>query len=344
MRAPIVKALAIMATVTSVASISGIQSPVVAHADVVSQTSVEEDKYEYKQSISDLQSRITNKIEKMSFTNSTSESDVKRKAKECVKDGEYTISVEDFEKEKATRKEAGSISFTIVVEDLDGVETSIPMTKNIDMLGTNVYRKLPELNKYAKVVNQGVIDDVLNGKDYDTDKYYVTDDAVANADIVETGWLETDTGRYYISEDKGVYKGWAEIDGQQYHFDETTGKVKTKWELYNGKWYFMGPDGAVLTGFRTIDNVTYYLTPALVSTSDVIYTNDMSDRLPTIGSMATGWKQISGQWYYFNPSGQMQQGWKQINGTWYYFGETGAMLSNTEVDGYRLDESGAWVG
>ena len=345
MKKKFLRALALTATVTSVASVASIQKPLKAYADeVTTSTQEEEDKYEYKQSLSDLQSKITNKMDKMTFTNSTSESEVRRKAKECIRDDdEYSIDIEDFEREKATRKEAGSITFNIIIEDYDGVETTMNISKTIDMLGTNVYRKLPELNKYAKVTDQGVIDDVLNGKSYDKTKYYVSDEAIANADIVETGWTTLEDGIYYISESDGVKKGWAEIDGQQYHFDETTGKAKTKWELYNGKWYFMGNDGAVLTGFKTIDDVTYYLTPAVSSTNDVIYTTDMSNVLPTIGSMAVGWKQISGQWYFFNSNGAMQRGWKEINGKWYYFNETGAMLSNTEVDGYTLDENGVWI-
>ena len=59
--------------------------------------------------------------------------------------------------------------------------------------------------------------------------------------------------------------------------------------------------------------------------------------------MAIGWKQITGQWYYFNSNGSMAKGWKQLGGYWYYFDDNGVMLSNTIVDGYKLAESGEWV-
>ena len=60
--------------------------------------------------------------------------------------------------------------------------------------------------------------------------------------------------------------------------------------------------------------------------------------------MVTGWKQSGGTWYYFNADGDMATGWKQIGGKWYYFYDSGAMASNTTIDGWTLDSSGAWTG
>ena len=40
----------------------------------------------------------------------------------------------------------------------------------------------------------------------------------------------------------------------------------------------------------------------------------------------------------------MVNGWKQVNpGEWYYLDSEGKMLTNTEIDGYRLNEAGMWV-
>ena len=39
----------------------------------------------------------------------------------------------------------------------------------------------------------------------------------------------------------------------------------------------------------------------------------------------------------------MQTGWLNDNGTWYYLNSNGAMLSNTVIDGYQLNENGAYV-
>lgn len=56
------------------------------------------------------------------------------------------------------------------------------------------------------------------------------------------------------------------------------------------------------------------------------------------------WLQINGQkWYHFNESGIMSTGWIKSNGEWYYLYSDGSMASNTVIDGYRLNASGAWV-
>ena len=34
---------------------------------------------------------------------------------------------------------------------------------------------------------------------------------------------------------------------------------------------------------------------------------------------------------------------QKSNGTWYYLYSDGAMASNTVIDGYSLDASGAWI-
>ena len=62
------------------------------------------------------------------------------------------------------------------------------------------------------------------------------------------------------------------------------------------------------------------------------------------GQMATGWKKVSGSWYYLNEDGQMVTGWKKVSGSWYYLNEDGRMAENEtiEIDGevYTFDEFG----
>ncbi|NOW84616.1 hypothetical protein B0H39_002497 [Clostridium beijerinckii] len=80
-------------------------------------------------------------------------------------------------------------------------------------------------------------------------------------------------------------------------------------------------------------------------------------------SYATGWREISGYWFFFKDNGYMATGWVQYqghyfyltsNGTmatnlwvqsggnWYYLGSNGAMLKNTTINGYYLGSDGAW--
>ena len=60
--------------------------------------------------------------------------------------------------------------------------------------------------------------------------------------------------------------------------------------------------------------------------------------------MVTGWRQIGGDWYYFQTSGAMiGEGWHAINGNWYYMYANGVMATNTWIGGYYVDSSGVWT-
>ena len=57
------------------------------------------------------------------------------------------------------------------------------------------------------------------------------------------------------------------------------------------------------------------------------------------------WKQDGIGWKYREDNGSYSAStWKEINGNWYYFNEGGYMLSNTTTpDGYKVGESGEWI-
>ena len=68
------------------------------------------------------------------------------------------------------------------------------------------------------------------------------------------------------------------------------------------------------------------------------------------GKLVTGWKQISGIWYYMDPKGVMVTGWKLIDCEWYYFETSGRMITGwkqIEDKWYYMDDSGhmstGWV-
>jgi GH35 family endo-1,4-beta-xylanase len=65
--------------------------------------------------------------------------------------------------------------------------------------------------------------------------------------------------------------------------------------------------------------------------------------MDSTGVMETGWKQISGIWYLLKNDGAMATGWQEVNNRWYYLYSDGSMASNIIIDGYRLDENGAWI-
>jgi hypothetical protein len=59
-------------------------------------------------------------------------------------------------------------------------------------------------------------------------------------------------------------------------------------------------------------------------------------------SWSIGWKQIDGEWYYFDNNGYMKTGWIENGSKWYYLYSSGAMANNTIIDGYSLDSDGVW--
>lgn len=56
-----------------------------------------------------------------------------------------------------------------------------------------------------------------------------------------------------------------------------------------------------------------------------------------------GWQNVNGVWHYFQPNGQIKTGWLYDNGKWYYFDSTGSMMSDTMIDGYKLNSTGEWI-
>jgi hypothetical protein len=72
-------------------------------------------------------------------------------------------------------------------------------------------------------------------------------------------------------------------------------------------------------------------------------TNGLWHYFDNNGVMKTGWINDGGAWYYLNSDGAMKTGWLNDNGTWYYLNDNGSMASNTVIDGYTLDASGAWI-
>ena len=102
---------------------------------------------------------------------------------------------------------------------------------------------------------------------------------------------------------------WKLVDGKySYYYSDGT-RAENCWLEINSVWYFFGKDGIMATGWLKDNGNYFYLDPAT-------------------GAMATGWREIDGTWYYFNEAGN---------------GFKGMMLADTVVDGYQLDESGAWV-
>jgi beta-xylosidase/glucan-binding YG repeat protein/uncharacterized protein YjdB len=121
---------------------------------------------------------------------------------------------------------------------------------------------------------------------------------------------------------EAVRTGIWEKSEQGWKYIENNAPV-TGWKQVNNNWYLMDEKGVMQTGWKEVNN-TWYL-------------------LKDDGVMSTGWQQVNGTWYLLENDGAMAIGWQQVNGKWYYLYVDGSMASNTVIDGYTVDESGAWI-
>ncbi|HIU78705.1 MAG TPA: hypothetical protein IAB09_04715 [Candidatus Avilachnospira avicola] len=154
--------------------------------------------------------------------------------------------------------------------------------------------------------------------------------------------------RFYLSSGVMLDNQWAHIEnpyavGDQprsgwFYFDHD-GLMRYGWYLdtRSGDWYYMhsesdGMLGTMMTGWHydSHDNRWYYLDPQS-------------------GAMKTGWQNIGGKWYYFNPT-PFGETWTLDHSTsvWRFNGNTvrpyGSMYQNEVTpDGYKVGEDGAWI-
>jgi hypothetical protein len=96
------------------------------------------------------------------------------------------------------------------------------------------------------------------------------------------------------------------------------------------KWYYLNEDGSKFTGWKEIGGNWYYFNPK------------------RNGEMAIYWKEINGSWYFFKPSsGKMLTGWVKYKAwnekeyKYYYLYNNGVMATNTTIDGHYVNSSGA---
>jgi beta-glucosidase len=104
------------------------------------------------------------------------------------------------------------------------------------------------------------------------------------------------------------------------------GEKATGWVQDGSNWYHLDSSGIMQTGWlQDNDGSWYYLSEN--------------------GAMKTGWlKDTDGKWYYLNDNGSMRTGWlKDTDGKWYYLNANGEMAVNTIIDGYEVDNTGAWI-
>lgn len=146
--------------------------------------------------------------------------------------------------------------------------------------------------------------------------------AVSNPSVLNGHWQQSETGEWKFLLSAGGYaaNSWGIIDGRWYYFDHD-GRMLTDWQQLNGVWYY------------------------LATSEDAKRTEGMKE-----GEMRTGWiyDLFYQKWFYLDKDGAMATGWREIDGKWYYFnpapdGMRGAMVTDAWVDDWYLNQDGIGI-
>ncbi|MFT8352221.1 right-handed parallel beta-helix repeat-containing protein [Clostridium saccharoperbutylacetonicum] len=125
-----------------------------------------------------------------------------------------------------------------------------------------VYKFVPQLNKYVKVTDKVTIDKVNNTMTLPTDAnatYIVVKDKIAAADVVSEGWSKVESSWYMLDKTGNLLTGWQKDNTNWAYLSPVDGKMQTGWKKDSGKWYFLKENGYMATGWLKNENKWYYL-------------------------------------------------------------------------------------
>lgn len=153
------------------------------------------------------------------------------------------------------------------------------------------------------------------------------------------GWLTLSTGKYYLNKKGVMLKGWQKINGSWYFFEKSgknAGAMRKGWLTEGRQTYYLKNNGKMARGRYTVKGRTYYFSPKKAS--------GYSE-----GARITGWKKLSGKWYYFRKSGKhpgsmVKNAWAKVKKKWYFFQPNGIMKTgwkNWKGQRYYLTEDGS---
>lgn len=151
-------------------------------------------------------------------------------------------------------------------------------------------------------------------------------------------WYQYGNGDYISGQ-------WSMIDGVYYYFD-SDGWMVTGWKKIGDNWYYFSPNGSIVTNT--------WIGDCYVNDKGIWDEKYEESRWINSGGYwwyrhedgtytQSGFELIDEEWYYFDSDGWMVTGWRNIAYYWYYFRSNGMMAKDTWIDGYYLDESGAWI-
>ena len=111
-------------------------------------------------------------------------------------------------------------------------------------------------------------------------------------------------------------------------------KIQAGWVQEGSKWKYRNPDGSFLAEtWKQIDGQWYYFNEDTYMATGWLLDGKTWYYLKASGAMATGWLLDGNTWYYLKANGAMVTGWLQLGGTWYYLKANGMMATGWLLDG-----------
>lgn len=100
-------------------------------------------------------------------------------------------------------------------------------------------------------------------------------------------------------------------------------------------------DSSLATGWKSIDSNWYYFYSDGYMAHDTTIDGYYVNSSGAWTNTNEGWKSDSTGWWYTEGSSWVTD-WKNIDGNWYYFYSNGYMAHDTMIDGYYVNSSGVW--
>lgn len=135
-----------------------------------------------------------------------------------------------------------------------------------------------------------------------------------------SGWMED--GTYHNEKGFKVANQWVNDDNGKYYVNEEGTPVTNTWETIDGNDYYFQNDGRTAIG-------------EVQSETGTFYSDDQ-------GIVKTGFQPLEGATAYYNDNGTINMdNYKEIDDVTYAFNTDGTLLTNTQRDGFIINESGA---
>ena len=152
-----------------------------------------------------------------------------------------------------------------------------------------------------------------------------------NGRMAENSWFTYDNNFYYAKGDGAIYKnGFQEVDGNLYYFQSWGGIQKNVYLSISGKMYYVQENGIVARGIvRTMNGhgdlcAFDDTTGAQITQKGWLKKGTSYYWVREDGVLQTGWLLYDDNWYWFDDNGvMMASGWKEINNNLYYFRHVG---------------------